>query len=222
MDKLHAGLTSARETMEKKPTTENVQRHNNIKDAFNQEQIVETQKSWHEKTSQLNMEKDMSKLWNLAKTLNEDTGTRCCRTVLGEDGKHHAGKMAANILADFFFHEESTTRLSNKRIQEVRKEAKRKLRQESPQPSMTSAFTSREVNAAIKKLKTKKAPGKDGITNEMIRNLRPSARRKLLQIYNQSWNTGKFPDKWREAFIVRIRKKQKDKTKKFCTDQSAY
>ena len=160
LDKLHAGLTSARETIEKNPTTENVQRHNNIKDAFNQEKIVETQKSWNEKISQLNMEKDMimSKLWNLTKTL-EGTGTRCCRTVLEEDCKYDAGKMAANILADFF-HEKSTTRLSNKRIQEICKEAKQKLWQQSPQPSMTSAFTSREQNAAIKKLKTKKSSWK--------------------------------------------------------------
>nr|KAG5704570.1 hypothetical protein BaRGS_031834 [Batillaria attramentaria] len=64
------------------------------------------------------------------------------------------------------------------------------------------------------RLKTKKAPGKDGICNEMIKHLGPAARRKLLELFNQSWKTGIFPSAWKEATIIPIRKKEKDPAKK--------
>ena len=213
LEQLHEKLDSAREDMEQSPTPENIQRHHSARESFNQQKKAETQRSWNEKTSSLNMEKDTTKLWNLTKTLNEDAGIRYSRTVIVEDGKHTSGKKAANILADFYM-EESTTTLPNARVQEVRREIREKLKHQTPTQSMTTAFSMAELNAAIRKLKTKKAPGKDGIPNDMIRNLGPTARRKLLLIINQSWNSGKLPDRWREAVIIPIRKKQKDKTKK--------
>ena len=79
---------------------------------------------------------------------------------------------------------------------------------------MMQDFSMGELNAAIRKLRIRKAPGKDGILNDMIRNLGPATRQKLLLIINQSWNTGKLPDQWREAIIIPIRKKQKEKTRK--------
>ena len=79
---------------------------------------------------------------------------------------------------------------------------------------MTSPFTEMELSTAIAKLKTKKAPGKDGILSDMLKHLGSQARGKLLLIFNQSWQSGKLPDSWREAVIVPVLKKQKDKTKK--------
>eukprot|EP00745_Piridium_sociabile_P030801 TRINITY_DN51104_c0_g1_i10.p1 TRINITY_DN51104_c0_g1~~TRINITY_DN51104_c0_g1_i10.p1 ORF type:complete len:108 (-),score=23.79 TRINITY_DN51104_c0_g1_i10:79-402(-) len=78
---------------------------------------------------------------------------------------------------------------------------------------MLSDLTMTELNAAIHKIKPKKVPGKDGILNDMIKHLGPTARQKLLLIINQSWKAGKFPDSWRETIIIPIQKKQKDKTK---------
>nr|KAG5707272.1 hypothetical protein BaRGS_000046 [Batillaria attramentaria] len=79
---------------------------------------------------------------------------------------------------------------------------------------MTSDLSLAELNDAIRRLKTKKAPGKDGICNEMIKHLGPAARRKLLELFNQSWKTGIFPSAWKEATIIPIRKKEKDPAKK--------
>nr|KAG5714784.1 hypothetical protein BaRGS_000272 [Batillaria attramentaria] len=154
---LHTELDSARETMEDNPITENVQRHNAIKETFNQQKRTEIQRSWNEKTSSLNMEKDTGKLWNLTKTLNEDVAPKYSRTVIEEEGMHHTGKKAANILADFY-KEGSTTTLPSARVQEVHKEIKEKLKHQDPSQSMTSAFTMAELNTAIRTLKTKKAP----------------------------------------------------------------
>ena len=48
----------------------------------------------------------------------------------------------------------------------------------------------------------------------MIIHLGPQARRKLLTLFNQSWQTGKFPNQWREAVVVPIPKKGKEKKEK--------
>jgi len=156
---------------------------------------------------------DTGKLWNLTKTLNEDAGGGLSSTVIEENGNHHAGKKAADILANFY-REESTTTLTDARKREVNREIREKLEDQNPRESMITPFSMTELLTAIKKLKTKKAPGKDGILNDMIKNLGTVAKEKLLLIINQSWENGKLPDKWREAIIVPIRKKQKDKTKK--------
>ena len=63
---------------------------------------------------------------------------------------------------------------------------------------MASEFSIHELNCAIKQLKKIlkkffKAPGKDGISNEMICHLGSVAKQTLLDIYSQSWNTGIFP-----------------------------
>ena len=78
---------------------------------------------------------------------------------------------------------------------------------------MTTAITMKELEKATKKLKLKKSPGPDGITNEMIKNLGTAAKKKLLEIYNISWETGLVPQEWREATMIPIWKKGKDKTK---------
>jgi ribonuclease HI len=211
--KLHDDLDNARNIMEQNPTQENIQKHNTIKNTFNEQKKIEIQRSWFEKTSNLNMERDTSKLWKLTKALNEETKDTYCKTVLKDNGKYHTGKMAANILADFY-KEEGTITLSRARAKEVHAEIKDKLKNQNPDSSMTTPFTMMELDSAIKKLKNKKAPGKDSITNEMIKNLGPTARSRLLLIFNQSWSSGKIPDNWREAIIIPIRKKEKEKTSK--------
>ena len=78
---------------------------------------------------------------------------------------------------------------------------------------MTESLTMQELQCALKKLKKKKSPGADGITNEMLMHLGYKAKRMLLQIFNLSWHSGKFPSKWKEAHIRPILKKGKDKSK---------
>ena len=78
---------------------------------------------------------------------------------------------------------------------------------------MTESLTMRELQCALKKLKKKKSPGADGNTNEMLMHLGYKAKRMLLQIFNLSWHSRKFPSKWKEAHIRPILKKGKDKSK---------
>ena len=123
------------------------------------------------------------------------------------------GKKAAYLLADSF-REDSLLDISREKQADTRMKTKEQLQKQSPTPSMTSEFSIHELNCAIRQLKNKKAPWKDGISNEMIRHLGSLAKQKLLDIYNHSWNTGTFLTSWKEAIIIPIPNKGKDRHSK--------
>ena len=78
---------------------------------------------------------------------------------------------------------------------------------------MEYKITMPELRKAIKKLKKKKSPGPDNITNEMIQHLGNTALQKLLDIFNLSWNSGQVPQCWKEAIMIPVLKKGKNKSK---------
>ena len=72
-------------------------------------------------------------------------------------------------------------------------------------------FTQAELVQQLRRCKLKKAPGPDGISNEMLRHLGPIARSALLHLFNLSWETGMVPREWRAATVIPIPKNGKDK-----------
>ena len=56
------------------------------------------------------------------------------------------------------------------------------------------------------------APGPDEIIYSMLKNLAPSGKRILLELMNCIFKGGKFPEKWKEAFIIPILKQGKEST----------
>ena len=78
---------------------------------------------------------------------------------------------------------------------------------------MKTDITLTELNMAIRKLKKEKSPGPDKITNEMLQHLGNTAVKKLLDIYNLSWKQGQVPQCWREATMIPILKRGKNKSK---------
>lgn len=73
-------------------------------------------------------------------------------------------------------------------------------------------FNMRELNYIIQNLKLNKAPGPDQIHNEMIIHFPEKTRTLLLDIYNYIWLHHVFPQTWREATIIPIKKPNKDQT----------
>ena len=78
---------------------------------------------------------------------------------------------------------------------------------------MKQPLTLHELEIALRKLKTRKSPGPDGITNEMLKHLGNTAVLKLLEIFNSSWEGGTLAQVWREAIMIPVLKKGKDKKK---------
>lgn len=74
-------------------------------------------------------------------------------------------------------------------------------------------FTREELDYAIKKAKKGTAPGTDGITTAMLKNLPEEAKRALLRYFNEIWEDGKLPGSWKHSVVVPIPKPNKPKDK---------
>ena len=64
-------------------------------------------------------------------------------------------------------------------------------KQPTSENCMSQPITMKEIEVAIKQLKCKKAPGPDGVTNDMIKHLGPPAKKSLLELFNESWKKAK-------------------------------
>ena len=130
VENLNTQLNSARKTMENSPTPDNRDKHNALLKQFNEAKNKELRSKWQEKTENLDMEKDTTKLWKLAKALNEDREPPRKATTLLHDGNHYSGKMAANILADYY-QDIGKNNVPATRIKEVRTEIRRQKKTDS-------------------------------------------------------------------------------------------
>ena len=70
--------------------------------------------------------------------------------------------------------------------------------------------TEAEVEDTIKKLRTRGAPGEDGITNACLKQLPPSTYPILVSLFNASINLGHVPACWKNAVVVMIPKPLKN------------
>ena len=79
-----------------------------------------------------------------------------------------------------------------------------------PQHPEDHNFSIEELQTALRKLKTDKAPGPDGLQNEVILLLDEYGELQLLDIFNEAWNNGTIPDTWLQAKVVSIYKGKGD------------
>ena len=211
LQKAHDALNKAREEAENYPGQENHIKLQRCKAEYKRKNIESKRKSWREMTGDLNMEKD-TKLWRLVKTLNEE-GCGHQPISLDLDGEILTEKRAANKFGKSY-EEVCNINVPTERRNEVRIEEAEILSEEKDVPDiMTQKITMPELQKAIKKLKKKKAPGPDGITNEMLMYLTGASLKKLLEIFNLTWEKGDVPQQWKEAIMIPLLKKGKNKSK---------
>jgi hypothetical protein len=68
-----------------------------------------------------------------------------------------------------------------------------------------------ELEGTLKQLKSRSAPGKDGIHNAMLQHLSPQFKDLLIELFNTSLRKGEIPEAWKEAVIIMIPKGDKDR-----------
>lgn len=77
----------------------------------------------------------------------------------------------------------------------------------SENATLDAAITKEEVFAAAQAANRNSAPGSDGITNAMIRNLSTEVLEQITQFLNDHcWSQGHVPPEWKEAKIITIPK----------------
>ena len=80
---------------------------------------------------------------------------------------------------------------------------------DSPQ---NNAYSMAELDNGLNALRIRRAPGEDGIHNEMLINLRTPLKKELLDTMNLNWHSGQIPQSWRTGIIIPLHKPGKDKT----------
>ena len=97
------------------------------------------------------------------------------------------GKAAANALISHY-KSVGNIELSEERIQKIN-QANRDNENQLSEPidsCLDSKLTVLELEKALAQLKNKQAPGPDKVSNDMLKNLGPQAKKKLLQLFNAS------------------------------------
>jgi len=88
------------------------------------------------------------------------------------------------------------------------------IRDQTKQPLYTmddKEFTKEEVKQVIESLQPKKAPGPNGITNEIIKLVFKEIPKTMTATYNACLRTGRFPVNWKIAKILPIAKPGREK-----------
>ncbi|XP_029826911.3 uncharacterized protein LOC115312129 [Ixodes scapularis] len=73
-------------------------------------------------------------------------------------------------------------------------------------PPWNTPITRWELETAIDQGRIKSAPGPDGITASMLRNLPEEGKQQVLRWFNHMWETDTFPDEWHESWVTPIPK----------------
>lgn len=211
LQELHDEVSKARDAVEINPTIENnvILKAKTAK--LKKETTASIRKSWHEKTSNLKLDRDGSKLWSLVRNLNSEDD-RFTPITLEENGQMLTEQETRNALLKQF-QSVSNKDIDKPRNADVREETE-KLKQWAEEPEediMSRPILKEELEQAMQEMVTKKAPGPDMITSDMLLHLGQKAKKKLLQIYNASWKYSIVPQAWRKAILVPIHKKGKPK-----------
>ncbi|KAM7284944.1 hypothetical protein ISCGN_031942 [Ixodes scapularis] len=72
--------------------------------------------------------------------------------------------------------------------------------------ALDAPITEAEVRAELVRLRTKSAPGPDGITNKMLRNLDDTSIGYLTEYMQECWDKGELPQQWKSANVTLIPK----------------
>ena len=140
-----------------------------------------------------------------------DEKPRSSQIILEQEGKRCAGKQAANILVGQHA-DTSDLQVPTDRKREIREE-QRAGSGHQEEPMMNSPVVTNELEDALTTLKSKKVPGPDNVTSEMLQQLGPCSKKKLLLLFNGGWRTGTMLQVWKEAIMISILKKDKGKSK---------
>jgi len=213
LKQLNDQVTIAREIAEQHPTTDNNIELKKASANFRKATCTAIRKSWHEKTDSLNMDRQGKKMWNLVQSLNGEKKNRNAPVMLVKDGEQKIGKQAANVLIEQY-KTVGNLALTPERVEEVQKEIENfSAPQEPADGIMTKPITMPEMDRALLQLKPKQAPGPDKISNDMLLHLGNPAKKKLLQIFNASWKSGKIPKAWKSAIQIPVLKQGKPQNK---------
>ena len=169
--------------------------------------LTSKKEEWKENVSNISATTNTNKVWRIIKSIDgrKQPGKEGASMKVREE-RLKTSKKKANALINQYA---SISRIkTGKEDRQFEKATVDKCREPClhGEDNMCSEFSNNELEAVIRKLKLKSAPGLDEINNMMISNLPPSGKIALLKICNYSWENGEVPLVWKRAKIIPILK----------------
>ena len=199
----------ARKKVEKEPSAKNRNNYNKLTAKVRFLTRQGKRCKWRNTCQNLDLNKNGHKAWKLLKNLEGSSQKVNPKPIQKNGQKIIEGRKKANHFNNFLARVSKSTRRRNL-DNALWKLFKRKQKASSCNAlPFEQDFTIQELQNAIRKAAPRKAPGPDGITNEMISHLGGLAKEKLLQFINRTWKEGQLPRAWRTAKVTPILKKGK-------------
>ena len=174
-------------------------------------------KSWRAYVSNLNYKTPIKKVWDMVRKISGKSKSASRQHLNtnfngGAETKATTKKDIADTLGDAFS-TNSANRNYSKEFQNYQKQQEKiKLNfKSSNNEEYNNPFNLDELKDAISKSHDT-ATGPDEIHYQMLKHLPLKSLQTLLDIFNNMWETGKFPESWELATIIPIPKPGKDHT----------
>jgi hypothetical protein len=175
---------------------------------------ISKRNSWKEYVSKLNARSSVKKTWDMVRKISgKQTNSSVIHVHKPNGDKATARVDIANTLADEFEKNSSSEHYTKKFLNNKSKQEKVKLNFKSNNiENYNALFNMQELKDALQKSHDT-AVGPDEIHYQLfLKHLPRESLIVLLRLFNQIWETGDFPDTWREPTVIPVPKPGKDHT----------
>ena len=198
---------AARKTLTREPTARNRKRYNALCRRAKGLGQEARKTAWHSTCESLNLKTAPKAGWALVLRMSNKRGPKRVEPLINKGRTLDSPRKEAEALNIYYSKvAKGRATASDPTVDKARRKWQRKPT--ACPRTFTAAFTITELDNAVEKMRTGKAPGQDGISPEMIKNLGAFAKQKLLRLFNNSWERGEIHKVWKTAVIVPILKKR--------------
>ena len=203
---------SALRTFNKNPTKENLIHTKEMRAKARKTIKTAKRTSWKQYVCKLNSRTPAKKVWDMIRKISGKS--KASKLIhLKSNGKINTSKKEISNVLGENFHQSSSSSNYCEAFQNIKIEKeKQKLDFSSlNQEKYNSPFNFNELLEALQKSHDT-AAGHDQIHYQILKHLPKKSLESLLEILNDIWITGKFPEEWKKAIIIPIPKPNKDHT----------
>ncbi|GFN96032.1 RNA-directed DNA polymerase from mobile element jockey-like, partial [Plakobranchus ocellatus] len=200
----------ARRTYVKNPLPINKKRYNALCRRARKVGQATKIKAWHDTCEKLDTNSDPRRTWNMIRVLEGKRTTARVEPLEYKGSLMQTDRKEAEAFSHYYA-KTSKVKRTPKHDNKVRKQRQEWERKPTVSAqTFTVEFTRTELDAALEKGTNGKAPGLDGVTQEMLTNISLNAKEVLLKLLNRTWTSGVLPRAWRTAVLVPMLKKGKN------------
>ena len=204
---------SALRKFNKNPSREN-HMHSKLARAKARRTIKDAKRtSWRQYVNKLNSRTPIKKVWDMIRKVSgKNKKSECVHIKSSNSNMCYTTKEISNALGENFQKNSSSSNYSQQ-FQDIKVEKERENLNFQSQNSekYNLPFKLSELKNSLDKSHDTTA-GPDNIHYQILKHLPSDALETLLNIMNEIWRTGKFPEDWHKAVIIPIPKPGKDKT----------